>query len=438
MNKPQTKKLKLQSLTRPLIRFFEVEAASGIVLLACTIIALLLANSPYADAYFRLWQTKLSLQFGESTWGLSIGHWINDGLMTVFFFVVGLEIKRELVHGELNNPRVAALPAIAALGGMVVPAMIYLLTLGEQSGSARQGWGIPMATDIAFVVGFLSLFGARVPHGLKIFLLSLAIVDDLGAVLVIAIFYSSNISLAALLLGASGLALTVLLNRSGVRQIPIYVVVGIGIWSAFLASGVHPTVAGVLLGLLTPTSAWLEGRSLIELLSDLRDSHASAKLPINYEKINGLIHVAKEIISPLERLEIRLHPWVAFLIMPIFALANAGVPLEVAAITAPVAKSVAFGLVLGKPLGIVLFSWLAVKIVRTRLPSGTTWPMLGSAGVLAGIGFTMSIFIASLALDQNQLVAGKAGTLLGSSIAVMIGLIALHLTLPRRNKTPQA
>jgi NhaA family Na+:H+ antiporter len=416
----------IDRLVRPFTRFLRVEAASGVVLLACTAVALAVSNSPWAGAYAAFWHTPVGLRVGPFELTESLAHWVNDGLMTIFFFVVGLEIKRELVAGELRDPKTAALPATAALGGMVVPAAIYLLLQYGRPG--EPGWGIPMATDIAFVVGFLALLGPRVPTGLKVFLLSLAIVDDIGAVLVIAVFYTGAISWVALGLAAAGFAATTLLNRLGVRRVPVYVLVGAGIWLAFLKAGVHPTVAGVLLGLLTPASAWVGDRGLADLLADVLGrvrGQGAAALHHRPEVHGRLVTAAREAVSPLERLEVALHPWVAFVIMPVFALANAGVRLEPAALAHPVAVAVALGLTLGKPLGIVAFSWVAVRLGLARLPAGVTWPVLWGAGCLAGIGFTMSLFIADLALDGPLLDAGKIGTLTGSAVSATLGSLLL-------------
>jgi len=431
-SKPSTPIQTIQKMSRPFLRFLHIEAAGGIVLLICTILALILANSPWSQVYLNFWKMPVSISFGELKLSHSLAHWINDGLMTIFFFVVGLEIKRELVAGELKNRQAAMLPIIAALGGMLVPALFYILSLRGNEGAA--GWGIPMATDIAFVVGFLSLFGKRVPHGLKIFILSLAIVDDLGAILIIAAVYSTNISLGALAMGFLGLGVIVLLNRLGVRRVPVYVFVGSLIWLAFLSSGVHPTIAGVLLGLLTPASAWVGDRAFLEVLSTLSDRLKPSGALLgkkNSNHINHLVTTAREVVSPLERLELSLHPWVAFVIMPVFALANAGVPLAAQAISSPVSIAVTSGLVLGKPLGIFLFSWLAVSFFGGRLPDKVNWSCILGAGFLAGIGFTMSIFIASLALEGGLLVEGKVGTLIGSSLSAIIGLGILYFVLPR-------
>ena len=422
--------------TRPFVRFMEIESAGGFVLLACTIAALLVANSPWSAAYAEIWQTRIGFVVASFELQKPLLLWINDGLMTIFFFVVGLEIKHELVAGELRDRRKAALPIVAALGGMIFPAIVYLLFLSGREG--QSGWGIPVATDIAFVAGFLALLGPRVPLGLKIMLLTLAIADDIYAVLIIGFFYSTDISFPALGFAAAGIGLTYFLNRIGVRRIGIYVVIGAGIWLAFLKSGIHPTIAGVLLGLLTPASAWVGGRRLVDVLSDVLQrlrlrGGASEDSPKDRQQALGLLATsAREGISPLERLEIGLQPWVAFLIIPLFALANAGLEVKLDSLQSPVAFAVAAGLVLGKPIGIVLFGWIAVKLGLARLPSGVNWKIMLGAGCLAGIGFTMSIFIAGLALERNLLDAGKLGTLIGSALSAIAGCVLLLLFLPKK------
>lgn len=427
--------------TRPFLRFMQIESAGGFVLLGCTVAALVLANSAWSAAYTQIWQTSVGFAVGDFELSKPLLLWINDGLMTLFFFVVGLEIKHEIVAGELRDRRKAALPVIAALGGMVVPALIYLsLQYGKEG---QPGWGIPVATDIAFVVGFLALLGSRVPFGLKVMVLTLAIADDIAAVLVIAFFYATDISLPALGFAAAGIGLTYFLNGIGVRRVAVYVVVGAGIWLAFLKSGVHPTIAGVILGLLTPASAWVGDRRLTDVLSDVlqrlhrQSSSGEESRHHRHQALGHLATSAREGISPLERLELGLQPWVAFLIIPLFALANAGVTVELASIQSPVALSVAAGLALGKPLGIVLFSWAAVKLGLARLPFGVNWKVMLGAGCLAGIGFTMSIFIAGLALPKNLLDAGKIGTLIGSALSAVTGCVLLLIFLPRGRRLPR-
>jgi NhaA family Na+:H+ antiporter len=406
---------------RTVARFFQVEAAGGLVLLACVLAALVLANSPWAADFTRLWQTPFRVGVPGFELDKPLLLWINDGLMTIFFFVVGLEIKRELVVGELRDPRKVMLPVVAALGGMVVPAAVYLLLQAGREGA--HGWAIPMATDIAFVVGFLALFGPRVPAGLKVLLLSLAIVDDLGAVLVIAVVYTADLYLPALGLAALGVGAVLALRWLRIRSAAVYAAVGAGIWLGFLKSGVHPTVAGVLLGLLTPARPLLGGRILLDVMADLSKrsgADAAAGAPDHHDAL-----------SPVERLEEALHPWVAFVIVPLFALANAGVAVAVAGLGSPVALTVVAGLTLGKPAGIVLASWAAVRAGVARLPEQVNWRVMLGAGCLGGIGFTMSLFIAGLALQERLLEQAKVGTFAGSAASAALGSLLLLWWLPR-------
>jgi NhaA family Na+:H+ antiporter len=424
----------IQRLTRPLERFMHVQAAGGLVLLAATLLALGAANSPLAEPYRLAWEQPLEIGLGGFRLAYPLWYWINDGLMAVFFFVIGLEIKRELVWGELRDRRNVVLPAAAAAGGVLVPIAAYLLLQPELPG--RAGWAVPMATDIAFVVGCLALLGPRVPAGLKIFLLSLAIIDDILAVLVIAIFFTTSIHAAWLAGAAAGFGLTSLLNRLGVRRVTAYALVGVGIWLCTLKSGVHPTVAGALLGLLTPAGAWLGSATLLEVVqravARLRDTDAGAGPDSERrEAAEDLAFAATESVSPLERLEHGLHPWVSFAIMPLFALANAGVTVSLAGMAHPVATAVVVGLVAGKPLGIVLASWLVVRLGLAKLPEAASWTTLVGAGCLGGIGFTMALFIASLSLAGPELGAAKSGILAGSAVSLCLGLGLLVWTLPR-------
>jgi NhaA family Na+:H+ antiporter len=431
---------RVRALTRPLARFLHVESAGGIVLIACTVVALLLANSPAADAYHRFWHTPVGFEIGTFVVRGDLGHFVvNDVLMTVFFFVVGMEIKRELVAGELRQWQKAALPVVAAAGGMVVPAGIYMVLRWGQPDF--RGWGIPMATDIAFVVGVMALLGKRVPFGLKITLLSLAIADDIGAVLVIAVFYSGGLDWGMLGLAAAGFAAAYGLKRLGVRGTLVYVVVGAWAWVAMFRSGVHPTVAGVVLGLMTPSGAWVRRESLRLALTDLlavfRDAGDDE---VEEHDLRLLAFAAREAVSPLERLETVLHPWVGFVVMPLFALANAGVHIEAGAMRDPVAAAVALGLLLGKPIGIVLFSWLAVKGGVARLPTGVNWTTLLGGGCLAGIGFTMSLFVAGLAFagSEEHLSAAKIGILGGSVCSAALGAALLLARRPKAERSPPA
>ena len=420
---------------RPVVEFMHVESTSGFLLLAATVIALFLANSRWSHEFAAIWEMRVRVGFGGFELNKPLILWINDGLMTLFFFVVGLEIKREIVCGELREIRKAALPVVAAIGGMIAPATIYLAVMAGRPG--HSGWGIPAATDIAFVVGFLAILGTRVPFGLKIMLLTLAIADDIGAILIIALFYSTDISYQALGYAAGGFALLIFLNRIGVRQVTLYVLVGAGIWLAFLKSGVHPTVAGVLIGLLTPAGAWVGKRKLADVVTAAVPGLHTDKTgeprngDLSAHQLGNLAATVRESISPLERLEHGLHPWVAFAIMPLFALANAGVKVGFADLGSPVSLAVAAGLFLGKPLGIVLLSWLATRVGLTTLPVGVNWKILLGAGFLAGIGFTMSIFISDLALTGEMIDAGKIGTLVGSGLSAVAGYTLLRLFLPK-------
>jgi Na+:H+ antiporter, NhaA family len=421
----------IQLLVSPLVRFLHVQAASGIVLVLATITALVLANSPAGARYQAFWDTPVVLTIGSFSLGHSVQEWINDGLMVIFFFVIGLEVKRELVLGELRDVRRAALPIAAALGGMVAPAGIYLALQHGQPG--ERGWGIPMATDIAFVVGCMALLGPRVPHGLRVVLLSLAIADDVGSILVIAIGYTAEIHWGALFVGLALMAAVVVFTRLGVRSSSFYTLLGILVWLAFLKSGVHATIAGVLLGLLTPARTYLSKGTFGQLLEWARQVLEGdwEKEPHRVEKVRRLQWAARETISPLEYLEQTLHPWVGFAIMPIFALANAGVPIQLDALGAPVSLAVMLGLLIGKPVGIVLLSWLAVRAGLAKLPDGVGWKALVGAGCLAGIGFTMALFIAGLALTGSLLDTAKIGILSGSVLSAALGMVLLLLTLPK-------
>ncbi len=423
----------IQVITEPLSRFLHVEVASGVVLLLCAAVALIAANSAWSESYLAFWKMPLGFSIGDFSVVHSLKHWINDGLMALFFFVVGLEVKRELVLGELRDLRRATLPVSAALGGMIVPAAIYLLLQGGEAGA--RGWGIPMATDIAFVVGCLAILGNRVPKILRVVLLSLAIVDDIGAILVIAVGYTESLDVTMLLLGFLGLAIIFVLGRSGVRSFGVYVALGTLVWFAFHESGVHATIAGVLLGLLTPARSYVSEGALADALERARDVLHGGDwhiLPHRSDAVRSFTHTAREVISPVEYLEGALHPWSSFVIMPIFALANAGVSFSPADFGEPVAIAVLVGLVIGKPLGILLFSWLAVKLITKSLPEGLSWRALFGGSCLAGIGFTMALFIAELALDEPLLAPAKVGVLGASTIAALLGMAVLLVVLPSK------
>ncbi|HEV7280495.1 MAG TPA: Na+/H+ antiporter NhaA [Pirellulaceae bacterium] len=432
----------------PVRRFLHIEAASGIVLFACAVAALVAANSPFAEPFAEFWHTKVALLIGKWTVAGDVAHLVvNDGLMTIFFFVVGLEIKREIVAGELRNVRNAILPVVAAIGGVLAPALVYLALQWGEAG--QRGWAIPMATDIAFVVGVLALFGRRVPFGLKIFLLSLAIVDDLIAVATIALVFTESIAWGWVAAAGVGFAMTYVLNRVGLRQVGAYILIGLFIWFAFYKSGIHPTVAGVLLGILTPASAWVGERTLTQIVGEAwQRLRGQPESPLNEHdrvaELERLAFVAQEGVSPLHRLESSLHPWVAFGIMPIFALANAGVVVAMSDLANPVTIAVMAGLFIGKPLGILLFSGIAVGMRATRLPEGVTWGMMVGAACLAGIGFTMSLFLTTLSFPSSLgdagsslAASGKVGTLLGSLASAVVGSLLL-LWAARNGPSPDA
>ena len=403
-------------IARPLREFLETESAGGLVLLAAAAVALIWANSPFSSSYRALWATDLSIRLGPYVIAMDLRHWINDALMAIFFFVVGLEIKREVVVGELSTARKAALPAVAAVGGMVVPALIYLALNAGSEGSS--GWGIPMATDIAFAVGVLSLLGGRINASLKIFLLSLAIADDIGAILVIGLFYSKGIALDAL--GVAGVVvLTIVgLRRVRVTWIPLYVALGAGLWLAMLHSGIHPTIAGIALGVLAPARPLVRTRDEESVHLDARGDGVTA------EKVTAFKLRAHERVAVTERLQHALHPWTGFVIIPLFALANAGVSLGIDGrdVSWAVTVGVIAGLVVGKPLGITLFAWAGARLGLLERPAGVSWPEIVGVAALAGIGFTISLFIAGLAFDDPALIdAAKIGILGGSLLASLLG-----------------
>ena len=416
---------------------------SGVVLLICTAIALAWANSPWGESYFHLWEMRISLGPAADPLTLSLHHWINDGLMVVFFLLVGLEIKRELLVGELASIRQAALPIMAALGGMIVPALIY--TAFNVGTEAIRGWGIPMATDIAFALGILALLGPRVPIGLKVFLAALAIVDDLGAVLVIALFYTASIDAAALLGAVVCLAILVGLNRARVTSLTPYVLIGFILWLFFLRSGIHSTIAGVLLAMCIPSNTRINAMQFSERARSLIDEFDRSETgdllvitsPGQQEALHALDVATDEVSSPLLRLEHRLHRTVAFVIMPLFALANAGVSLTGAGavLGSPVAQGVGAGLVFGKTIGIALFAWLAVRMGIAALPAGVDWRDVFGVAWLGGIGFTMSLFIAGLAFESPLLDAAKLAILAASAVAGVVGYLLLRTSLPIAGST---
>jgi NhaA family Na+:H+ antiporter len=432
------------TIFRQLERFLHVEAASGVLLLCAAVLALVWAKSPWSGGYQALWSAPFSLGFP----GVFVEHplrfWINEGLMTVFFLVVGLEIRRELHEGALSSLRLATLPIAAAIGGILVPALIYVSF--NSSPPLIQGWAIPTATDIAFAVGVLALLSSRVSSDLRALLLAIAIADDIAAIVVIALFYSEGIQSQGLIIAVAGVVSVLALQRIGVRHVLAYVIAGFVVWLGLLQAHIHPTLAGVIVGLLTPVST-SQGRET--LLMKAREAVDEIGKRIGRDKPNAreimkpiqeLAIAQRELLAPVVRIEAVLHPWVAYGVMPLFALANAGVVLEGFSFElragATVVVGTFFALVLGKPLGILAFSWLAVKLGFAALPAGSTWRGILLLGMLGGIGFTMSIFIANLAFhDEELLASAKLGVLVASVVAGSCGLLFGRLMLARPTET---
>ena len=426
----------LERLVKPFQEFARLEASGGILLIACTAAALVWANSPWAASYFHLSHTKLTIGFAGRQLSEELHFWINDGLMAIFFLLVGLEIKREALVGQLASLRKATLPIVAALGGMIVPAFFYFLF--NRTGPGTAGWGVPMATDIAFALGVLALLGDRAPTSLKVFLAALAIADDIGAVLVIAFFYTAEISWVALTIAGMFLLALIVMNRIGARHPLIYAVLGFGLWLAFLQSGIHATVAGVLLALTIPARQRIDGQAFLERTGKILDEFRAADQEGDRIEANATRSAALSMLeedcrdaeSPMLRFEHALGPWVKHAIMPIFALANAGVVLgggnALDELVHPISVGVICGLVLGKPIGVVGFSWLAIRSRLATLPEGAAWRQLIGVGMLAGIGFTMSLFIANLAFGVNStLEIAKVGILAASVISGIAGMLLL-------------
>jgi NhaA family Na+:H+ antiporter len=413
-------------VTKPFMRFLRIEAVAGVALLLSTILALLLSNTAWSRQFLGFWDMHVGIVLGGMEYSRSLQHWINDGLMTLFFFVVTLELKRALVLGELRSPRAAALPLAAALGGMAVPAGLFLLLMGNAPGAS--GWGTVMSTDTAFVIGCLALLGSRVPVSLRLFLLSLAIFDDVGAILVVAIGYGDPLNWVALGLAAAGLAIVAVIARLGVRSLPVYFAFGGFVWLALDASGIHATLAGVILGLMTPARSWVSDRRLHAILNRViaypPGEHWGGSRAARYD-LNQAGVAAREALSPIERLEFALHPWVAFVILPLFALANAGVPITEARFDPTLTTAIVLAFVVGKPLGIVAFTFLVVRSRIGRLPSELSWSILAAGSLLAGIGFTMALFIAELAFEPDLLGSVKLGIMGASVISALAGFLSL-------------
>lgn len=413
-------------LTRPLMRFLRIESMAGAVLLLSTLLALVLSNAAWSSQFNAMWEIHAGFRLGDIEFSRSLKSWINDALMTLFFFVIALELKRELVLGELRDRRMAAFPLAAAFGGMVAPVGLYLLLVGSEPGAS--GWGAVISTDTAFVIGCLAALGSRIPQSLRLFLLSLAIFDDIGAILVVAIGYVEALNWIAIGYAGFGLAIVAVIARLGIRSVLVYFAIGGAIWLALDASGVHATLAGIILGLMTPARSWVSDRRLHAILGrviayppgDHWSSDNAAQRDLRQAGV-----AAREAVSPIERLEFALHPWVAFMILPLFALANAGVSLSSASIDQTLTISVFAAFVVGKPAGVVLFSSLAVMLNVATRPSELSWGVLAAGSLLTGIGFTMALFIAGLAFEPNLLDSVKIGVLSASVASAAAGFLAL-------------
>lgn len=424
-------------IVNPLQKFINNSTTSGIVLFSSAFLAIIISNSPWAKQFHDLWELEFSIGFDGHFITKNIHHWINDGLMAIFFFVVGLELKREIVGGELKKPKNAILPITAAIGGMIFPAIIYLVF--NPSGETSDGWGIPMATDIAFALGILYLLGDKVPLSLKIFLTALAIVDDIGAVLVIAFFYTSDISMISLATGAIFLVILIVSNLIGVRNTVYYAIIGIGgLWLAFLMSGVHATIAAVLAAMTIPADVKVTEKNYVEKMNTLINKFKNEKPNKSTTVTNHQLHIiedirmySKEALTPLQRLEHIMHPFVAFLIMPIFAFSNAGVSLSgdvFSQISSTVFFGVFFGLIIGKLMGVFGVVYILLKLKWVKLPDGMNKLHLLGVGFLASIGFTMSLFIGGLAfVDKTYIAEAKMGVLFASILASIAGYFIIKL-----------
>ena len=422
---------------------FKSPVTGSVLLILATIAALVWANSPWHESYFHLWETELSLNFGEFAFSLTLHQWVNDGLMVLFFLSVGLEIKREVLVGKLSSPRKAMMPIIAALGGMIVPALVYtLFNFGKPSAG---GWGVPMATDIAFAIGILLLLGNRVPLSLRVFITALAIIDDIGAVLVIAVFYSEQIMWGWLFVSFGFLAAIFMFTRLNVRHTGVYMLLTAGVWLGMMFSGIHATLAGILAAIMVPARSRINPSHFIHLeyyhLRRLRYSELTETSlltdDVQVEAVMGVGEAARDMEPVLIWLEHTLLPYVNYIIIPLFALSNAGIYLGSGwheTLASPVTIGVIFGLIVGKQLGVTLFTWLAVHFKLADMPTGVTWPQVYGMSWLTSIGFTMSLFITELAfVDEHMIASAKLGILLASVMAGGIGYIVLRMLLPTSN-----
>jgi NhaA family Na+:H+ antiporter len=427
-------KTAIEKITAPVNKFIHQEHTSGIVLFISVVVAIIWVNSPLEHFYHELWDLKFSLGFGGHVLDHSLHLWINDGLMAIFFFVIGLELKREFMAGELSSIKKASLPMVAALGGMLVPALIYFFI--NKGTASEHGWGIPMATDIAFALALLSIAGKHIPSSVKVFLSALAVADDLGAVLVIAIFYSAHIALMPLTIGVWLLVILLIGNKMGIRNIAFYLVIGFAVWVAFLLSGVHATIAGVLVAFTIPARTRINEKSyadnLRKLLLDFEQAipnNSTLTTAEQHDTIEKIKELSMDAETPLQKVEFMLHPWVAFVVMPLFALANAGIVIGAnffSSLANPVSIGVTIGLLAGKFIGVLLATWLMVKF-GAQLPAKSTWKQIVGVALLAGVGFTMSLFISGLAFSHLEMVdQAKYGILLASLLSGVLGVLVLR------------
>lgn len=423
----------------PFNKFLHQEFTGGIILFISVVIAILWANSPWSASYYHLWEMRLSVNFAGKGINQPLHIWINDGLMALFFFVIGLELKREFMAGELSSLKKASLPMMAALGGMLLPALIYIAF--NHNLSSSHGWGIPMATDIAFALALLSLAGKHIPVSIKVFLSALAVTDDLGAVLVIAFFYTSHIAFFPLIIAAFLLLMMWLANFLGIRSILFYLIIGLAVWAGFLFSGIHATIAGVLVAFTIPARTKINEREYVDNIRMHTEAfemeeplHGPLTTTAQHHIIEKMKALNLDAETPLQKVEYALHPWVAFIIMPLFALANAGMDIGknfFTAIINPVSLGIVTGLVIGKFVGVLLFTWLMIKLRFSDMPFQASWRHLTGVALLAGVGFTMSLFISGLAFDHVAMIEqSKYGILLASLIAGTIGIIVLKKTAP--------
>ena len=427
---------RIHRLIRPFQEFGQTEASSGIVIIVAVIAAMIAANTGLSEPYQNFIHHHIAIDLGFFHLDTGIKHWVNDGLMVIFFFVVGMEIKREVVAGELRGGRKVWAPVAAAAGGMIVPVLVFFAVV--QDPAARDGWAIPMATDIAIAVGVITIVGTRVPAGLKVLLLALAIVDDIGAIAVIAIFYTDAMNLTALGITVGLLALVYAMSVNGIKLLPLYAAIGLFAWITAHESGIHPTILGVALGIMTPLQPWYRSAALPDLIEALvrrvRSTEGADDDHSRHQRVGALMtlsDLSEQAISPLDRIEHRLLPWSAFLVVPLFAFVNAGVDLRGGVLEeaagSELALGVGLGLLLGKPVGVAITTWIAVRL-GAELPAGVTWLGVFAVGLIAGIGFTVALFVTELSFEQEALLAqAKVGIFVASVLAGVIGLGMLYV-----------